>query len=161
MKSLLTLIFLLLWGLLAQAQAQEGAFSQQKFDRPIREMAIILSDEGFYPQSLFAYKGERVRFYLTSVSNKPKCFMIPDKEVFLGVQRGQVTEAVVDFDREETVRFHCPSDKMEGEISVYEHPKDKAHRQRREIASESRKQVIRPQAWVPKDDMGKLRSNLE
>lgn len=154
MKSLLTLFFLFLWGLLAQAHA----FNEQKFERPLREVAIILSDEGFYPKAIFAYKGERVRFFLTSTSDKPKCFMLQERELFLSVKKGEVTEAVVDFDREEKVRFHCPSDRMEGMISVYEHPRDKETRRRREIASESRKQVVRPQAWMPKDDLERLRS---
>lgn len=156
MKSLLTLLFLLLWGLMAQAQAQ--AFAEKSFERPVREVAIILTNEGFYPETLFAYKGERVRFYLTSISQKPKCFMMQDHNVFLSVKKGEVTEAQVDFDREEKVRFHCPSDRMEGVISVYEHPRELEGRRRREIASESKKQVLRPKAWMPKDDLGRLRA---
>lgn len=156
MKSLITLFFLLLWGLLAQAHAQ--AFAEKSFERPLREVAIILTNEGFYPETIFAYKGERVRFYLTSVADKPKCFMLQEHNVFLSVGKGEVTEAEVDFNREEKVRFHCPADRMEGVISVHEHPREFEDRRRREIASESKKQVLRPEAWMPKDDLGRLRS---
>lgn len=155
-KSLLTLIFLIIWGFIAQAQA----FSEQTYDRPIREVALILSDEGFYPKSLFAYKGERVKFFITSLSERPKCFILTEKEIFLGVKKGEMIEAVVDFDREGNMRFHCPTDKMEGVISVFEHPREKALRIRREIASQNKERLNAPKVWLPKDDLGLLESEI-
>lgn len=127
----------------------EDPFAAQNFDQPLREIAVIATHEGFYPQSLSVFKGEKVRFYLTSTANIDKCFMINQKEVFVPVRRGEVTEVEVHFDREETIGFHCPVGAMKGRISVLEHPTERALRLRtRELASEK----SRVKVWMPREE---------
>lgn len=81
----------------------------QKFSIPRREMAIIVTNEGYYPKSLAVFRGERVKFYITNTSEKPSCFVIKEKGVFLSANKGSITEAEVYFDKPGTIEFYCPS----------------------------------------------------
>ena len=46
-----------------------------------RELAIIISDEGFFPNRVVAFEGESVRFFLTSLSQNDSCFVMKTKNV--------------------------------------------------------------------------------
>ena len=41
----------------------EGNFKKKMFKTPLREVSIIVSDDGFYPNKIMAFQGEKVRFY--------------------------------------------------------------------------------------------------
>ncbi len=44
---------------------------------PERAIAIIVSKEGFYPQNLSVFEGEKLKILVTSVSDEPSCFTLP------------------------------------------------------------------------------------
>lgn len=156
MKSLLILLFMALWGLINGFNAHSSEI--EKYDRPMREISLILAPEGVYPKSIFAYKGEKVRFYLTATTKKPSCFMVPSHEVFVGVEPNEVSEVTLEFKREGEIQFHCPSGEISGKISIYEHPHVKRERMKREIASKNREKKSNVKVWSPKDDMDSLYS---
>ena len=55
---------------------------ERSLDVPYREQAIIIGKEGFYPNRITVFKGEKVHFFVTSVGVDSACFNIPDKNVF-------------------------------------------------------------------------------
>lgn len=113
----------------------------------MREMAIIATQDGFYPRSISVFKGERVRFYLTNTSDQKSCFILKGKEVFLSAEKGKVSETVVYFDNPGKFEFYCPTHKEKGKVTVLERPKDKEKRRaQRSIAS----QKVR--IWMPKEE---------
>lgn len=131
MKHLLFLSFLLSFPLWAE-------------ETPMREISIIFSDEGYYPKSISVFEGEKVRFFVTSTTEKPHCFIVESHKLFLSATKGKISEGEVHFDRPGKFSFYCPSSKNDGRVVVLE-KKDK--KDGRAVASEKKD----PMKWVPKD----------
>lgn len=156
MKSLMTALLLLAWVSLSGAGlASEGESKMQRLKNPVREVAVILTPEGAYPSSIFAYKGEKVKFYLSATTKRPSCFMLPRHDIFVAVPPGKVRSASFFLEHTGELDFHCPTGNIKGSLSVYEHPREARERRRRELASEQQKSEG-PKIWMPRDDMEKL-----
>ncbi|EQC46397.1 hypothetical protein M899_1987 [Bacteriovorax sp. BSW11_IV] len=126
---------------------EETRFLGKKFDVPTREVALIVSDVGYFPNQLVVFKGEKVRFYITSTTDRPTCLMLKGKDLFVPAKKGVVSEADIYFDREENLELYCPSNNFKGKVSVFEHPDERRRREAREIASEKKVKV-----WIPRDE---------
>lgn len=113
-------------------------------DTPLREVAIIFSDEGYYPKSISVFEGEKVRFFITSTTEKPHCLIVESHKLFLSATKGKIAEGEVTFTRPGTFSFYCPSSTNDGRVVVLE---KKDSKQSRNIASEKKE----PLKWVPKD----------
>jgi len=122
---------------------------EKKFEVPKRELSIIVSKEGFYPSQLSAYVGEKVRFFMTASTDDPSCFFIEEKGVFLGAQKGKITEAEAYFDRPGIYNFYCPTGKLSGRLTILERKEDK---KRRDIASELNNKKNKVKIWRPRDE---------
>lgn len=131
------------------AQAlEEGPYAKKRrFELPLREQAIIVTDHGFYPQNIAVFKGERVRFFVTSTSDNKSCFILKGKDLFLAAEKGKVSEGEVFFKNSQVVEFYCPTLKTKGHITVLERPQDKKQkRAQRTMASE------KVRIWMPKEE---------
>ena len=98
-----------------------GKVSSDNFDSsnfPRREYSVIISDEGYYPDKFVVFQGERVRFFITSTIDGPSCFMIPEKNLFMSVNKGRISENEVLFDTPGVYKFYCPAGKIKGTITV-------------------------------------------
>ncbi len=120
-------------------------FKEKKFDFPLREQSIIISENGYYPNKLSVFKGERVRFFITSTLAKQSCFNIPAKNIFSSPQKGEIIEREVVFDEAGTFVVNCPNMSFEGRVTVLQKSQDYVEEQRRGLASD----VVK--VWVPKD----------
>ncbi|MFZ9000642.1 MAG: hypothetical protein ACO20H_05030 [Bacteriovoracaceae bacterium] len=118
----------------------------QKLETPQREHSIIITDEGYFPKRISLFKGEKLKVFVTSLRNKPSCLFIPDKNVFIGVKKGEVRESEVVFDEEGVHSFFCPTGKIYGRITVLKKMNEEDKIQRI-IASEPATYL-----WVPKDE---------
>ena len=127
------------WGI------EESYNKERKLDVPYREQAIIITKEGFYPNRLIVYKGEKVRFFVTAVGVDSACFNIPDKNVFSTAVPAKVTEAETFFDKAGTYQFNCPNNTFTGRVMVLEKASDREESARRGLASD----VVK--VWKPKD----------
>jgi len=78
-------------------------------DVPYREQAVIMTKEGFYPNRLTVFKGEKVRFFVTAVGDESACFNIPDKNIYTTAKVGKIIEAETFFDKAGTYQFNCPN----------------------------------------------------
>lgn len=125
---------------------EETYFQKETFDVPYREQAIIVGENGFYPNRIVAYQGERVRFFVTSAGVKSACFNIPDKNVFSGPSEGKILEVEAFFDKAGVFQFNCPNSAYVGRVMVLEKAADKEERIRRGLASDLTK------VWMPKDE---------
>lgn len=124
---------------------QETYFKEQSLDVPYREQAVIIGKEGFYPNRIVVYKGEKVRFFVTSVGVDAACFNIPDKSVFSSPVKDKIAEAEVFFDKVGVFQFNCPNNTYTGRVMVLEKGADKDETARRGLASDMVK------VWRPKD----------
>ncbi len=116
----------------------------KKFKAPYREIAIIVTEEGYYPQKISVFQGEKVRFFVTSTTDTPGCLIIPEKEIFLSARKGKVAETEVYFEKDGRFKFYCPSGKMSGHITAIK--KESLNKKlKRSIASQ-------PRIWKPRDE---------
>lgn len=114
-------------------------------DVPYREQAVIISKEGFYPNRLIAYKGEKVRFFVTAVGVDSACFNIPDKNVYATATAAKIVEVETFFDKVGVFQFNCPNNSFTGRVMILEKASDREETMRRGLASDTVK------IWKPKD----------
>lgn len=118
------------------------AFTAETKVAPVREVAVIVTKEGYYPKSLSVFEGEKVKFYVTSTVEEPNCLIVESHKVFLAANKGKVTEAEAVFDKAGDYAFYCPSSKNDGKIVVLKKVVPK-----REVASENSEGML----WKPKE----------
>lgn len=123
-------------------------FQKKTFKTPLREVAIIVTDDGFYPDNISAFEGERLRFFITSTSKKSQCFILQKHEVFVSAEKGLVGEAQVLLENAGHFKFYCPSSKFQGYLTVMERfENEKA--QKRSVAREGG--PSKRGYWLPRD----------
>lgn len=114
----------------------------------MREIAIIFSDEGYYPKSISVFEGEKVRFFVTSTTEKPHCFIVESHKLFLSANKGKIAEGEVHFDKPGKFSFYCPSSKNDGRVVVLEKKKESSPDIQRGLASEKKD----PLQWIPREN---------
>lgn len=124
---------------------EETYFKDKKLDVPYREMGIIISKDGFFPNRIVVYKGEKVRFFVTSAGVESACFNIPDKNVFTTSGKDKIAESEVYFDKVGIFQFNCPNNTFTGRVMVLEKASDRLESERRGLASDMVK------IWKPKE----------
>lgn len=117
-------------------------FAAETKVQAVREVAVIVTKEGYYPKSLSVFEGEKVKFYVTSTVEEPHCLIVESHKVFLAANKGKVTEAEAVFDKAGDYAFYCPSSKNDGKIVVLKKAMPK-----REVASEKADGML----WTPKE----------
>ncbi len=118
-------------------------FAAETKVQPVRELAVIVTKEGYYPKSLSVFEGEKIKFYVTSTVEEPHCMIVESHKVFLAANKGKVTEAEVVFDKAGEFAFYCPSSKNDGKIVVLKKAMPKS-----EVASEKSREGM---LWTPKE----------
>ena len=129
------------------AKSNESRVS--KFNIPEREVAIVATEDGFFPEILTVFKGEKVRIFLTSTTDKPNCLMIPTKDIFMSGNKGKLTEATLYFDSSGVVKFNCPSSNISGQFIVLK-KKFSAKGDARNIASLKKGSKVK--IWLPREE---------
>lgn len=124
---------------------EETYHKERTLDVPYREQAVIVSKDGFFPNRLVVFKGEKVRFFVTAVGVDAACFNIPDKNVYSTAQPSKIAEAETFFDKVGVYTFNCPNNTFSGRVMVLEKPSDRDETMRRGLASDTVK------VWRPKD----------
>ena len=132
----------------------------KKFERPVREVAVIVTEEGYYPKKISVFKGEEVNFYVTSTINSPNCFIVAGKNVFLAAIKGKVNEAKAKFTSSGTYKVYCPSTKIEGKLVVLERNPDKKEVKRKKEEARRARGIARAH-WKPKDYPSNYRPTIE
>jgi plastocyanin len=141
-----TLAFTFLFVLAPSAWGLEQTYYKERtLDVPYREQAVIIGKEGFYPNRITVFKGEKVRFFVTSVGVDSACFNIPDKNVFTSPKGEKIIETEAFFDKVGVFQFNCPNNTFTGRVMVLEKASDRAETNRRGLASDLVK------VWIPKD----------
>lgn len=152
MRSLLTLIMLTTITLpVAKSQVYDH-HSFQKFKAPQRDFSVIVTNEGYYPDRMIVFEGEKVRFFVTSTTTDSKCFILEDHEVFLPANKGKISEAEVVLDKAGEYSFYCPSFAHRGKLVVLgerERAQPVVKVNRDPASSTSLRQ--NEQGWVPRE----------
>lgn len=99
-----------------------------------QEVALIASETGFYPQTLFVTRGVPVRLFVTGASKANLCVMVDSFDVKKQVKFNRVEEITFLPKYSGQFRVHCPMTGMEGTLVVKEG--SVAQSQSRSVASE-------------------------
>ena len=87
-----------------------------------QEVALIASETGFYPQTLFVTRGVPVRLFVTGASKANLCVMVDSFDVKKQVRFNRVEEITFMPKFSGQFRVHCPMTGMEGTLVVKEGP---------------------------------------
>lgn len=124
-----------------RAYSDTNLFKAKKFS-PLREHSVVVSKEGYFPESISLFTGETLRLFVTSIDNEKGCLMLPSHELFLAANKGRLTSGEVKFEDPGTYQFFCPNHGIKGQIVVLERKKESTPK--REPASLTN-------VWMPKD----------
>lgn len=133
-------VFIILSG-----QALAYDFSEKEFKQPVREVSIIVTDTGFYPDHMLAFEGERLKFFVTSTSKKSQCFVLQKHEVFVAADKGMVNEGETVVENSGKFKFYCPSFPHEGTLTVMQKFGEQEERKPASVEEE------KPKYWMPRD----------
>ncbi len=129
----------------AYALEYEQHGKKQIFDSPIREMGVIVTENGYYPKNIVLFEKERVRLFITSTLDYPTCFTMPERNIFLSVNKGEMIEIEAYFANGGEFEFYCPTDKIRGQFTVLKKKRQINKNKKRSIASTKIK------VWMPKN----------
>lgn len=120
-------------------------FDEKYYEQPVREVSIIVSDTGFFPDQMMAFEGEKIKFFITSTSKKSQCMVLQKHELFMAAEKGVVNEAEVTVDHPGKFRFYCPSFGHEGWLTVFKKGEVEETRKPANVEEE------KPKYWLPRD----------
>ena len=118
------------------------------YQSPLRSYSIIASQDGYYPDKLVAFEGEKVKFFVTGTDKIPNCFIIQQKGLFLAANLGTITEGEVFFDKAGEYEFHCPTNNIRGKLTILSRDSLKP---KVEEKKESKRGIASETEWTPKD----------
>lgn len=155
MKKIFLKSFYLLMVILVAFSAtalEEDYFQSEFYTSGKRDVSVIASPEGYYPKDVVVFAGEEVQFFVTGSNQFPSCFILENSKVFLPANPGHISEGRHKFERPGKFRFYCPQGKIQGHVTVLEHPElIRERRMRRKIASQKEKEGD-VKIWRPRDE---------
>jgi hypothetical protein len=119
---------------------QSALYSQEP---PLREISLIATADGFYPERIVAFKGEKIKFFFTATTDNPSCLILEGHKVFISAEVGKIAESEAVLNTSGDFEIYCPSIKYKAKLTVLDRPSDKRSR---EIAVEKVKSY-----WTPKE----------
>lgn len=90
----------------------------------VQEIAVIATEDGFFPKTIMVSKEVPVRLYITGASSNTLCFMMDAFQVRRQIRSHKVEEIHLTAKEPGLFRFHCPITNVEGTLIV----RDFAHR---------------------------------
>ena len=101
----------------APPRAVGRAVKQQK---AYQEVAVIASEEGFFPSTIFVTQGIPVKLFVTGASQRSQCFMIDSFGVRRQIKNQKIEEIIFTPDQSGTFSFNCPMNGAKGAVVVKE-----------------------------------------
>jgi len=89
-----------------------------KFSSPLREYSVIATADGYFPDHLSIFEGEKLRLFFTTTSDAPSCLKIREKKLFLSAKKGSIAEGEILFKNAGIFEFYCPAENIKGTITV-------------------------------------------
>jgi hypothetical protein len=143
----LKLTLFLILGALTSFSTIAGPFDEKEYKIPLREISIIATKDGFFPNKIMAYQGEKIKFFITSTVETGQCFILQKHEVFISAERGRVSEGETILDNAGRFKFYCPANKSVGYLKVFKKFNAEENSEvKRDIASEKKSSH-----WMPRD----------
>lgn len=133
-----------------------GMAWSKSFKNPLREISVIVTNEGFYPNKIAVFEGERVRFFVTSTVEEPQCMVIDRHKIFLGAVKGKMSEGEAIFNTPGKYKFYCPSSKAKGSLTVIGKSGKTVTKVKKVVTESESKRTVAgkvddPAFWIPRN----------
>ncbi|MBL7664679.1 MAG: cupredoxin domain-containing protein [Bacteriovoracaceae bacterium] len=125
--------------------ADEDQMKVKMYENPRRDVSVIVTAEGFYPEKISVFQNEKIKFFLTTTTSTPSCMIVSSHDFYLSAHKGELTEKEILFKDPGHYEYYCPSTGFKGVITVMK----KTHQSERGIASEEEKN--KKKEWTPKE----------
>ena len=89
-----------------------------RFSTPLREHSIIATNEGYFPDHISIFEGEKLRIFFTSTSEISSCLKVREKKLFLSAKKGALAEGEIIFNNPGVFEYYCPAKNLKGTITV-------------------------------------------
>lgn len=99
----------------------------------VQEVAVIASDLGFFPKTIFVSRDVPVRMFVTGSSKNTLCIMMDSFQVRKQVRSQKIEEIAFTPGTPGKFRFYCPVNGMEGTLVVKELSTDRTYGQGRAL----------------------------
>jgi plastocyanin len=94
--------------------------TQAAIQKGVQEVAVIASDHGYFPKTIFVSRDVPVRIFVTGASRNTLCFMMDSFQVRRQIRAQKIEEITFTASVPGKYRFYCPVNGMEGTIVVKE-----------------------------------------
>ncbi len=85
-----------------------------------REISLIVSDNGPFPQKIIIFTDEKIRLFLTNIGKNKQCFYFPTKKIFIAVPFNDLTSIDLEMNQAGEFQYTCPGSTLKGSILVLE-----------------------------------------
>jgi plastocyanin len=102
------------------SQASESRTASEMARKGVQEVAIIASDLGYFPKTVFVSRDVPVRMFVTGSSKNTLCIMMDSFQVRKQVRARKIEEITFTPNQPGKYRFYCPVNGMEGSLIVKE-----------------------------------------
>jgi len=144
-KTLLLITLSFLMTLSGELFALEDiVFKGEKYPVPVREIAVVSNETGYYPSQISVFAGEKIHFYFTTASKVPSCLMLKDHDLFVSAAPLEIGHGEVVMTKPGVYEYYCPKGNLKGKLTVI--AKMTKKERKREVAS------VKNSVWRPKDD---------
>jgi plastocyanin len=108
------------------SQASESRTASEMGRKGVQEVAIIASDLGYFPKTIFVSRDVPVRMFVTGSSKNTLCIMMDSFQVRKQIRSQKIEEITFTPSAPGKYRFYCPVNGMEGSLVVKELTTDRA-----------------------------------
>jgi plastocyanin len=102
------------------SQSSESRTASEMGRKGVQEVAIIASDLGYFPKTVFVSRDVPVRLFVTGSSKNTLCIMMDSFQVRKQIRSQKIEEITFTPSAPGKYRFYCPVNGMEGSLVVKE-----------------------------------------
>jgi plastocyanin len=102
------------------SQSSESRTASEMSRKGVQEVAIIASDLGYFPKTVFVSRDVPVRLFVTGSSKNTLCIMMDTFQVRKQIRSQKIEEITFTPSAPGKYRFYCPVNGMEGSLVVKE-----------------------------------------
>lgn len=123
----LRLAILISLGVSANEMPDRPSFKAYEF--PKREFAVVLTEQGYFPDKLIFFAGEEISLWFTTTQEQVACLQLhgpsTSSTVLVSAKKGELHRATLKLDQPGLYSFNCPGFSFAGTAVVLGEPQQR------------------------------------
>jgi hypothetical protein len=83
-----------------------------------RTLSIIATPDDFFPSIITAFKGERIKIFLTNTDKASHCFTIKEFNIYLGLSQNKIQSVEMELNESGQFHYYCQGTNSRGILYV-------------------------------------------